>query len=175
MHAQANRNLPIKHIDIARCAVAESVVTRHIAYISKARPGLSAQCIDALLLDARAFNARIGVTGVLLYDGQRFFQYFEGSDYATDQVMSRIQASPRHSAIHLLSDGRHPRQQFDRWYMGFCHSPATFIQRLENGNWQQTLYTLRQKDSHCPVLEALNQFLAEQPAPASIGQALTHP
>ena len=150
-------------------------MTRHIAYVSTAQPDLSAQCIDALLLDARTFNARIGVTGVLLYDGQRFFQYFEGTDYATDQVMARILASQRHSAIHLLADGRHPGQQFDRWYMGFSHSPATFIQHLENGSWQQTLYTLRQQANHCPALEALNQFLDKQPAPARIGQALTCP
>lgn len=96
-------------------------MTRHIAYVSTAQPDLSAQCIDALLLDARTFNARIGVTGVLLYDGQRFFQYFEGTDYATDQVMSRIRASGRHRQIQLLADAHRQGRELDRWCMGFFH------------------------------------------------------
>jgi hypothetical protein len=147
-------------------------VPRYIAYTSQAHPDMSAQRIDALLLDARAFNARIGVTGVLLYDGQRFFQYFEGSDYATDQVMARIQAAQGHQDIRLLADSHRDGQEFDRWYMGFCQSPPTFIQRLENSTWQQTLYTLRQRSSHSPALEALNHFLQEQAPAANIGLAL---
>ena len=68
-----------------------------------------------------------------------------------------------------------PDERLQRRQLGFSHSPATFIQHLENGSWQQTLYTLRQQANHCPALEALNQFLDEQPASARIGQALTCP
>lgn len=145
---------------------------RYIAYISQAQADMPAQRIDALLLDARAFNARIGVTGVLLYDGQRFFQYFEGTGYATDQVMGRIQAAQGHHDIHLLADSHRDGHEFDRWYMGFCQSPPTFIQRLENNNWQQSLYTLRQQASPSPALQALDHFLQEQTAAADIGRAL---
>lgn len=150
------------------------MVTRYIAYTSTAHHPLQPSDIDSLLLDARAFNARIDVTGVLLYDGERFFQYFEGTDYATDQVMSRIRASRRHRQIQLLADAHRENRELDRWYMGFSHSPASFIQHLENSNWQQTLYHLRSRPGSSPALEALNDFLASQPDQRMAGNALMH-
>lgn len=147
-------------------------MTRYIAYTSTAHELLRSSDIDHLLLDARAFNARIGVTGVLLYDGLRFFQYFEGSDYATDQVMSRIRASGRHRQIQLLADAHRQGRELDRWYMGFSQSPASFIQHLENCNWQQTLYHLRSRPNRSPALDALNAFLARQPDQRAAAEAL---
>ena len=45
-----------------------------IAYVSQARPELAPQELDALLADATAFNRMAGVTGVLMFDGERFLQ-----------------------------------------------------------------------------------------------------
>lgn len=147
-------------------------VARYLAYTSTAQAGLAPAQIDELLLDARNFNARIGVTGVLLYDGRRFFQYFEGTDYATEQVMERIRQSSRHDQINLLADARRDGHEFDRWYMGLCQSTPTFMQRLENSNWQQTLYRLRSRPGSSPALETLNTFLAEQSRSELIERAL---
>ena len=51
---------------------------QYIAYVSAAVKPLSAEEVDALLLDARAFNLKAGVTGVLLCHKTTFFQFFEG-------------------------------------------------------------------------------------------------
>lgn len=34
--------------------------------------------VDRLLVSSSAHNSLAAITGVLLYDGARFFQYFEG-------------------------------------------------------------------------------------------------
>ena len=51
---------------------------RSIAYISSVTRALSDEELERLLVDARSFNESVGVTGVLLYNGNSFFQYFEG-------------------------------------------------------------------------------------------------
>lgn len=50
---------------------------RAIVYASEAIPGLSNERIHDLAQSAYRFNLQAGVTGVLLYDGRRFFQYWQ--------------------------------------------------------------------------------------------------
>ncbi|MCC8489545.1 BLUF domain-containing protein, partial [Xanthomonas citri] len=49
-----------------------------IAYVSEVRRPMSMGEVDRLLVSSSAHNSLAAITGVLLYDGARFFQYFEG-------------------------------------------------------------------------------------------------
>lgn len=132
---------------------------RHVVYRSRVRGVATPERVDALLADARDFNARVGVTGVLLLGGGHFFQCFEGTGYATDEVYERIRASGFHHDIVELRSGSAPQREFDRWYMGFCEAPASFLQALEDMNWQQTLYGKRVAGESSPALDRLFEFL----------------
>lgn len=56
---------------------------RAIAYTSVAFEGIQASDIDRILAAATSFNKVAGVTGVLMFDGTRFLQYFEGPKTAS--------------------------------------------------------------------------------------------
>ena len=137
-------------------------MVRYIVYTSRARPGLLPVQIDTLLKQARDFNAHVRVSGVLLYDGHRFFQYLEGTPYATDEAMWRIRHSQSHHDIRVLADALTPTREFDRWYMGFCQTTASHFQLLENAVWQPVLHHKRSRDDPSPALAAPNEFLSQR-------------
>lgn len=63
-----------------------------IVYASRAAPGFTPEFLAALMEDAARFNRSAGVTGVLLFDGQRFLQYMEGPADGLDVAFSRVSA-----------------------------------------------------------------------------------
>ncbi|WP_295547387.1 BLUF domain-containing protein [uncultured Stenotrophomonas sp.] len=66
---------------------------RAIVYASEAIPGLSNGRIHDLAQSACRFNLQAGVTGVLLYDGRRFFHYLEGPEDGMAIVYARVLAA----------------------------------------------------------------------------------
>jgi len=77
-----------------------------IAYVSDVAGPLAAAHLDALVEDAIRFNSLAGVTGVLLCDGSRFLQYFEGPDDGVSAVHERVLQARSHRAIHKLGHAR---------------------------------------------------------------------
>ena len=95
---------------------------RAVAYVSTAVAGRTPADLDRLLIDARAHNRMEGVTGVLLHDGHRFFQYFEGPPAGVEKIYARIRDSRMHvglqelqiSAAALNDVAGQPRVQFSQ-------------------------------------------------------------
>lgn len=63
------------------------------AYSSHMSAGLSDETLRQIVSGSAAFNRRVDVTGALLVDGQRFFQYIEGPPDGLEAVRRRIQGS----------------------------------------------------------------------------------
>ena len=61
-----------------------------VAYVSDAVDGIETSDIDQILRAASGFNKVAGVTGVLMFDGRRFLQYFEGPEDGVDSVFQRV-------------------------------------------------------------------------------------
>ncbi|BDU16649.1 BLUF domain-containing protein [Lysobacter auxotrophicus] len=114
-----------------------------IAYISAATRELQSVEIDGLLLDARGFNAMSGVTGVLLFNGTEFFQYFEGLSVSVNAVYERIRQARSHADIRELLNAPIAIRQFESWHMGFCRPPITALQELAQARWQESLPVTR--------------------------------
>lgn len=112
---------------------------RSIAYVSAATRPFGPEELDALLLEAREWNASAGVTGVLFFHHGRFFQYLEGTDLAVLSVYNRILESASHTDITELLNVAIPRRHFATWHMGFCETPKTAIQQLANAEWQHSV------------------------------------
>lgn len=108
---------------------------RAIAYVSDALADLSNAGLDALVEDAVRFNAVAGVTGVLLFDGGRFLQYFEGPEDGVHAVYERIVQARSHHQIRELNRGRVPQRFFPYWSMRWLGVEPTLTQRLVNGEW----------------------------------------
>ena len=109
---------------------------RSIAYSSSTTGTLPDEELERLLVDARSFNESVGVTGVLLYNGASFFQYFEGDTVACERVFERIIGSSRHHSVHTLVDRSVQVRYFSNWTMGF--STASNSQLLALSQWTKS-------------------------------------
>lgn len=81
--------------------------------------------LDALLLQARARNEALGVTGMLSYHGGSFIQFLEGSEEHVAELMADIEADPRHTDVRILIDERIAERQFSSWTMGYQRMRTT--------------------------------------------------
>lgn len=90
-------------------------------YHSRLAPGLSYPAVNAIIATARSFNAAHGITGVLVFDGDRFCQFIEGPPEAIDTLVARLQADPRHvDFTTLISDIRSEVRLYPQWSMAFA-------------------------------------------------------
>lgn len=74
-----------------------------ITYHSRAEASFARSDFASLLGQCRLRNQRDSITGLLLYDGLRFLQAFEGPRDLVDQCMARIRLDARHTAIRVHS------------------------------------------------------------------------
>jgi hypothetical protein len=107
-----------------------------IAYASSALVPYSERELESLLADARAFNAKVGVTGVLLHSVGSFFQYIEGPPEGVDEAYARIQAAYGHHQIVELFNGPVQQRAFGDSLMGFAQAPRSTLMKLEQAQWR---------------------------------------
>ena len=93
--------------------------TRQLVYMSRAVKLMSSDELLGLLRQARARNAYLGITGMLLYKDQSFLQLLEGPDHAVNDVYQSILADERHTRMKSLLDTKVEHRAFKRWSMGF--------------------------------------------------------
>lgn len=73
-----------------------------------------------LLAFARNFNSRNGLTGMLLYVDESFFQILEGDPKTLHDLYSRIEQDKRHTRLIKLIDMPIEKRTFSDWSMGFA-------------------------------------------------------
>lgn len=110
-----------------------------LVYASTLARDLGPAEVDAMLLDARTFNASVEVTGVLLQGAGKFFQVIEGAEAALDDVFRRIEAARAHRDIRILLRKPLRERNFASWYMGFAAAPQTAIQELSQFAWEEAI------------------------------------
>jgi hypothetical protein len=88
-----------------------------LSYISRASEPPTEADIQDLLADARLRNRELGVTGLLLYEHGRFFQWLEGPPPGVSEVWRSIRRDRRHDQVELLSDRTTPGRMFGGWDM----------------------------------------------------------
>lgn len=90
-----------------------------LLYVSGAKPGIGKTDIAEILATARANNARIGVTGVLLHADDTFLQILEGAKADVRNLYQRIALDRRHRNVMLLMEHDASERAFGSWSMGF--------------------------------------------------------
>ena len=94
--------------------------------------------VAGVLAVSKRNNARVGVTGALLFNSGSFAQVLEGSRTAVETTFERIQRDPRHSDVAVLQCEPVASRAFPNWSMGFIgNSPRgralwTEVARLTN-------------------------------------------
>jgi hypothetical protein len=88
------------------------------------KPKLEAE-ITRLLRTARARNAKLEVTGLLLITPDCFAQVLEGPTLAVDEVYGAIVKDSRHTDLTLLHSGPVLDRLFDGWDMALMRQYGT--------------------------------------------------
>jgi len=135
---------------------------QHIAYLSHVSRTLSTEDIDALLFDAREFNLEHNITGILLFDKHKFFQFFEGSPENVEKAYERIKKSTKHNSIAEISNRFTGVRYFKDWCMGFSYIPKTELQKISQSDWQKSLPKVEKYSNECIGLAMLLAFCADK-------------
>lgn len=130
---------------------------RSIVYVSTATRAMTTAALESLLTDARAFNLKHHVTGVLLHNGFSFMQCFEGAPEDTHAVYGRIKRSSQHKDIVEYMDCQIPQRTFSSWEMGSANPTESEVLRLSTARWSRS--TQQPFSAESPVgLEMLKVF-----------------
>jgi hypothetical protein len=112
-----------------------------ILYISSATREFSESDLTALLEQSRAKNARLDITGILLYNDGNIMQLLEGPESAVRNLIKTIYADNRHTGIIQLLDKEISKREFPQWSLEFRKlrsskfSPvATSVSEPSNGS-----------------------------------------
>lgn len=90
-----------------------------ISYISKATKSMSQEDLQDILKNSRENNARLGITGMLLYGNKTFVQILEGEEKNVNELMHKIKEDPRHTDFQLLKKKTIDLREYADWSMGF--------------------------------------------------------
>ncbi|OBU67318.1 blue light sensor protein [Stenotrophomonas maltophilia] len=115
---------------------------RAVVYVSSAseeiagdKLGLSTGKLDQIVDDAARFNRDAGVTGVLLFDGQRFLQYLEGPRDGLSVAYSRVLGASSHNGLIELQSGRVGQRRLPFWPMKWLPVEPAELKRLAHADW----------------------------------------
>lgn len=91
----------------------------NLVYVSSASRAMSDDELLEILRLARANNASVGITGMLLHKGGNFMQVLEGPADVVHRLRDKITRDPRHRGMLTLIDKPIAERSFTEWSMGF--------------------------------------------------------
>ncbi len=97
-----------------------------LVYSSAATHSFRSAELADLLERARANNARLNVTGLLLYHDRSFIQALEGKQTVVESLFEKIRTDPRHAKVVQLLARSLNQRQFPDWSMGFLSDHDAF-------------------------------------------------
>jgi hypothetical protein len=90
-----------------------------VVYASAAKRLFDPVQLGTLLETARRNNARLSVSGILLYDAGSFIQVLEGEEQVVQPLLDTISRDERHHRVQVLRRGEIQKRSFAAWSMGF--------------------------------------------------------
>ncbi|MEO8752017.1 MAG: BLUF domain-containing protein [Casimicrobiaceae bacterium] len=90
--------------------------------------------LNALLDECRVKNAKVDVTGMLLYHGGTFFQVLEGDRGVVEPLFEMIGRDKRHNRITKIVVEPIEERAFGAWTMGYSNITAKELTSLPGVN-----------------------------------------
>lgn len=103
---------------------------RELVYISAAKRRCDPPELASILEVARKNNARLGVTGILLYEDGSFIQVLEGDRPVVQELFDKIARDPRHDRVSVLGDRAVDTRSFGEWTMGYVSLNPAILKQL---------------------------------------------
>lgn len=95
-----------------------------LVYGSRATVTCDGPFLKALLEKARNANARLGVSGVLLYHTGSFMQVLEGAPDVVTALFGKLERDPRHDRVVILQRRAVAERSFSEWSMGLMKTDS---------------------------------------------------
>lgn len=125
-------------------------------YSSDAVGAVDQSTLDEILVQARLKNARLGITGILLFRRGRFFQYLEGTEAAVTRLYDEICQDSRHEHLRVLVQNPVDSRKFTQWNMGY--EPLRVSEETLPPGFRSTFDDLEDKDHPENVLRAVTEL-----------------
>ncbi len=101
-------------------------------YVSTLAPDQPLSVVAEIAGQARIKNARLNITGLLIFDGMRFCQQLEGTQKEVLKLTERIRDDPRHTGVEILHHGPLAERRFRQFALAFMSvDDAEALSRLE--------------------------------------------
>jgi len=101
-----------------------------LVYVSRARTSFSDGDLATLLMNSRANNRRLGLSGMLMHRDGRFVQVLEGPEEVVQHRYAVIAADPRHSDLAVVLRETLPERRFGSWSMGYRATTDEFAAEI---------------------------------------------
>ena len=95
-----------------------------IVYRSKSTSDIGSLSLFNLLTEARKKNARLDITGHLIFDGEFFTQWIEGPGKSINSLWESLLKDDRHNQVILISRTPIEHRRFAEWSMAFSSYPS---------------------------------------------------
>ena len=119
----------------------------NLVYCSRATPGVDDAAVDRIIETARRWNPAAGITGLLVYGNNIFFQWLEGPRHSVLELMEKLKMDPRHESVVTLSASEEVRERlFPDWDMELVTAPDirdVLVDALDHAKDPQNAAALR--------------------------------
>ena len=90
-----------------------------VLYVSTLAPEQPLSVVAEIAGRARQVNGELDITGLLIFDGQRFCQQLEGPKKVVLKLIERIRNDPRHVNVEVLHHGPLAGRRFQSFSLAF--------------------------------------------------------
>lgn len=94
---------------------------KQLCYVSESTANQQPRLEDltAILSEARHFNYKHDITGVLYYSNGQFFQCLEGESLVLEQLINKLEKDTRHKNIEVFEIKEILTRRFKTWSMKY--------------------------------------------------------
>lgn len=106
------------------------LVQHSLLYVSKSTLGAreANEAARQIASGSVQVNARLGLTGALIFTGEYFAQIIEGCRPNIDELMVKIGQDPRHTDLKIVDRNDEFQRRFSDWSMAYI-GPSQFVSR----------------------------------------------
>jgi hypothetical protein len=128
-------------------------------YVSSARgKNIQKSMVDDIVRKACAYNAKVGITGILLFKGGIFVQLLEGPKDEVQSLYRKIERDHRHGNLVKLFEITDNERLFPHWSMGLKEMGPLELKLVnEVLSWNKLLNQSERVDNQL-ILSMLKSF-----------------
>lgn len=134
---------------------------KYLAYVSRQSHILSEDAIADLLKKCRNNNAKMNITGMLIYFDGTFVQFLEGPEKNIHQLFEVISIDKRHQDVIILLEGTTNKREFADWSMAYKKVSSQEVAQIDGLKKfkKEDLFNGKDPNTEHPGLVMIKSFI----------------